>query len=90
MARFLDSFRLDGRVAVVTGASSGLGVVFAEALAEAGASLVIAARRKERLDSLAERLEKNGTEALAVACDVVDEGGGRRPRRRHARALRAR
>ena len=47
--RFLDRFRLDGKVAVVTGASSGLGVAFAKALAEAGADVVLGARREERL-----------------------------------------
>lgn len=66
-------FRLDGRVAVVTGASSGLGVVFAETLAAAGARVVLAARRRERLESLADRLVAGGAEAFAVACDVADE-----------------
>ena len=45
----LDRFRLDGKVAVVTGASSGLGVAFAKALSEAGADLILGARREERL-----------------------------------------
>ena len=45
----LDRFKLDGKVAVVTGASSGLGVAFSKALAEAGADLVLGARREERL-----------------------------------------
>src|SRR4029450_10605760 len=45
----LDAFRLDDKVAIVTGASSGLGVDFAEGLAEAGADLVICARREDRL-----------------------------------------
>jgi NAD(P)-dependent dehydrogenase (short-subunit alcohol dehydrogenase family) len=66
-------FRLDGRVAVVTGASSGMGVLFAEALAGAGASVVVAARRLERLEALAERLREGGAEALAVRCDVGRE-----------------
>jgi NAD(P)-dependent dehydrogenase (short-subunit alcohol dehydrogenase family) len=64
-------FSLDGRVAVVTGASAGLGVSLAEGLAAAGAKLVLAARREERLKELAARLEAAGSECLAVACDVT-------------------
>jgi NAD(P)-dependent dehydrogenase (short-subunit alcohol dehydrogenase family) len=67
------SFRLDGRVVVVTGASSGLGVGLARGLAAAGASLVLAARRGERLASLAAELEEQGAKAHAVACDVARE-----------------
>jgi len=69
----LDLFRLNGRVALVTGASSGLGATFARGVAEAGASVVVAARRKERLDSLVAELEKEGGQALAVPCDVTKE-----------------
>jgi len=69
----LASFRLDGRVAVVTGASAGLGVVLAETLAAAGARVVLAARRVERLEALAARLGESGAEALAVGCDVSRE-----------------
>ena len=65
-------FSLKDRVAVVTGASSGLGVTFAKGLAEAGASVVIAARRKERLEAFAKELEALGVEALAVVCDVTN------------------
>ena len=65
-------FGLSGRVAVVTGASSGLGVGFARALAGAGANLVLAARRADRLESLATELAKGGTDVLPVACDVTD------------------
>ncbi len=63
-------FRLDGRTAFVTGASSGLGVTFAEALADAGASVVLAARREDRLHDLANGLKLKGANALAIRCDV--------------------
>ncbi|HVU04387.1 MAG TPA: glucose 1-dehydrogenase [Polyangiaceae bacterium] len=66
-------FDVRGRVAVVTGASSGLGVTFAEGLARAGAKVVVAARRKDRLLALEKSLRESGTEALAVECDVANE-----------------
>ena len=64
---------LEGRVAVVTGASSGIGEACAVAFAAKGAKVVLAARRAERLASLVERIEGAGGEALAVATDVTDE-----------------
>jgi len=64
-----DLFRLDGRVAIVTGASSGLGDRFARVLHAAGANVVIAARRTERLYELASELDG----ALVVGCDVAVE-----------------
>jgi NAD(P)-dependent dehydrogenase (short-subunit alcohol dehydrogenase family) len=67
----LDRFRLDGKVAVVTGASSGLGVAFARALAEAGADVALGARRVERLAETARIVESTGRRALAVATDVA-------------------
>ncbi|CAA9405784.1 MAG: hypothetical protein AVDCRST_MAG22-1552 [uncultured Rubrobacteraceae bacterium] len=66
--------KLDGKVAVVTGASSGIGEAAAEALAAEGASVVIAARREDRLSDLAKRIEEGGGRVLATACDVADEG----------------
>jgi NAD(P)-dependent dehydrogenase (short-subunit alcohol dehydrogenase family) len=63
-------FDLSGKVALVTGASSGLGVHFARTLAEAGASVAIAARRADRLASLQGELQQGGARALAVDLDV--------------------
>ncbi len=68
----LDRFRLDDRVAVVTGASSGLGVRFATALAEAGADVVLAGRRADRLEDTAADVRATGRRALVVPTDVAD------------------
>ncbi|MCW3837615.1 SDR family oxidoreductase [Sphingomonas canadensis] len=65
---------VQGRVVVVTGASAGLGRAVAIAFAEAGARLVLGARRKDRLDALVAEIEGLGAAAVAVACDVRDEG----------------
>ncbi len=65
--------KLDGKVAVITGASSGIGEATAEALAAEGAAVVVAARREDRLNDLVERIEADGGRVLPVACDVTDE-----------------
>ena len=65
-------FRLEGRTAFITGASSGIGAALAEAFAGAGASVALVARRVERLDALAQALRANGTRVSIVALDVND------------------
>ena len=70
-----DLFRLDGRCALVTGASGSLGRHFAEVLARAGAAVVLAARRLDRLETIADEIGAAGGKALAVALDVTDSAG---------------
>ena len=67
----LPSFDLTGRVALVTGASSGIGRHFAALLAAAGAKVALAARRIDRLDELAREIEEAGGRSLPIACDVT-------------------
>jgi len=67
----LDRFRLDSKVAVVTGASSGLGVAFAKALAEAGADVVLGARRTERLEDTGALVVAAGRKYAALTTDVT-------------------
>jgi NAD(P)-dependent dehydrogenase (short-subunit alcohol dehydrogenase family) len=66
-------FDLHGQVAIVTGASSGLGVTFARGLSAAGARVALAARRAERLEAVASQVQSAGGEALVVPCDVARE-----------------
>ena len=67
-----DMFSLKGRVALVTGASSGLGTQFARALADNGAVVALVARRVDRLTSLKDEIEGKGGRALAIEADVTD------------------
>ncbi|MDE2196408.1 MAG: SDR family NAD(P)-dependent oxidoreductase [Gammaproteobacteria bacterium] len=64
---------LNGRIVILTGASRGLGVVIARALADAGTALVLAARSREQLDSVAAELTGHGVRLLSVICDVTRE-----------------
>jgi NADP-dependent 3-hydroxy acid dehydrogenase YdfG len=68
---------LDGRVAAITGASSGIGEATALVLAKEGASVALAARREDRIADLAKRIEDEGGRAIAVATDVSDEASAR-------------
>jgi 3-oxoacyl-[acyl-carrier protein] reductase len=70
--RAADMFDLKGRVALVTGASSGLGVQFARALADNGAAVALVARRVKRLDTVKAEIEAKGGKAVAIAADVTD------------------
>ena len=67
-----EMFSLKGRVALVTGASSGLGVQFAKALADNGAAVALVARRLDRLSTLKKEIEGNGGRAVAIEADVTD------------------
>lgn len=69
----VELFSLKKRVALVTGASSGLGVAFTRGLARAGANVVVTARRQELIDQTAEMVRSYGGKALAVAADITDE-----------------
>src|SRR5260370_14815554 len=68
----LERFSLDGKAALVAGASSGLGAGFARALAQAGADVVLAARRRAGLDAVSREIGRLGRNALAVETDVTD------------------
>jgi len=75
----MDCFNLTGKVALITGASSGLGAEFAHSLAYRGADVVILARRKEKLKSTADDVRELGHKVLPIACDVTDKAAVKAP-----------
>lgn len=70
---FSDLFKLDGKVALVTGASSGIGVGLARGLARAGANVVVTARRKDMIEQTAGMIRSYGVKATALRADITDE-----------------
>ena len=70
---YLDRFRLDGKTALVTGASKGIGRASTYALADAGANIVLAARSQKDLDIVAQEVEKRGVRAATILCDTRKE-----------------
>ena len=73
MDQIKNLFSLEGKVAVVTGASKGIGEAIARGLAEFGAKVVVSSRKQEAVDAVAENFKKAGLEATGIACHVGDE-----------------
>lgn len=73
MTRIKSLFNLEGRVAIVTGASKGIGEAMARGLAEHGAKVVISSRKQEAVEEVADGFVKDGLEAVGIACHVANE-----------------
>lgn len=80
--------KLSGKIAIVTGASSGVGAGIAKVLAAHGASVVLCARRQEKLDEIRREIENrdNEGEVMTVACDVVDDARSTGPSKQQSPA----
>ncbi len=73
MDQIKNLFSLEGKVAIVTGASKGIGEAIARGLAEFGAKVVVSSRKQESVDAVAENFKKDGLEATGIACHAGDE-----------------
>ena len=74
MTRIKKLFDLSGKVAIVTGASKGIGEAMARGMAEFGAKVVISSRKQEAVDEVADSFKEDGLDAIGIACHVADEG----------------
>ena len=72
MTQFDPLFNVSNKTIIVTGASSGLGVTFAEFLASRGANVVISARREDKLEELKNKILERNQSAMSISCDVTD------------------
>lgn len=73
MSRIKSLFNLEGKVAIVTGASKGIGEAMARGLAEHGAKVVVSSRKQEAVEEVAAAYKKDGLDAIGIACHVADE-----------------
>ena len=69
-----EKFNLTGKVAIITGASKGIGEAIARGMAEFGAKVVVSSRKQDAVDAVAEKFKKDGLEAIGIECHVADYG----------------